>query len=287
MLALWALVLLSAILFAWIVRINEGIDGVQQANRSLEARAMAHSGLAVAMHPGVTKTSPHLNNRFDHGRSYRVTIESEGGRLNLNYLLAGGDPARLKFLKDYLALRGLTFHEREVLVDCLLDWTAPAGGTRRLNGVPEGPDYHPPHRPLQSVEEIAEVAGSGPLTSLPRWKDDLTLMSRGPLDLEGVSAELLGLVPGIGAQRAQQFVKTRKKLEGGRPDGRAFKDIPEALSYLGISQEQFSQLSGFLGFRDPVQRIRSKGAAGESVHELEVVVQKNGATSQILLWSEK
>ena len=290
MLALWALVLLSAVLFAWIERVNQGIDGVQEANRGLEARAMAHSGLAVGMHPTIARNSPNLSSRFEHDRAFHVTIQSEGGRLNLNYLLAGGDPARLKFLKDYLALRGLTFQEREVLIDCLLDWISPGGGTRRLNGVPEGPDYRPPHRPLQSIEEIEFVHGSGPLTSQAHWKDDLTIFSSGPLDLESVSAELLALIPGISPQRAQQFVKVRREREsaGVNPDGRAFKDIPEALSTLGITQEQYSQLSGFLGFRDPVQRFRSVGEAGGSTHDVVVVVQKTpGASGQILWWSEK
>ena len=94
MLALWALILLSAVLFAWIQRVNQGIDGVLDANRGMEARAMAHSGLAVGLHPGVALHSPNLNNRFERDRAFHVTIQSEGARLNLNYLLAGGDPAR-------------------------------------------------------------------------------------------------------------------------------------------------------------------------------------------------
>ena len=290
MLALWALILLSAILFAWIEREDRSIDGVREANRGLEARAMAHSGLAVGLHPDIARNSPNLDNRFGQDRAYHVTIQSEGGRLNLNYLLAGGDPAHLKFLKEYLAARGLTFQQSEILVDCLLDWTSPGGGTRRLNGVPESPDYHPPHRSLQSVDEIALVNGSGPLVSQPHWKDDLTIFSSGPLDLESVSAELLALIPGLSPQRARQFVKVREERESKdvNRDGHAFKDIAEALSYLGLTQEQFSQLSGFLGYRDPIMRIRSVGESGQSSHQVEVVVKKaQNAKPQILLWSEK
>lgn len=289
MLALWALILLSVVLFAWIERVDRGIDDVREANRGLEARAMAHSGLAVGLHPNIALNSPNLSNRFERDRAYHVTIQSEGGRLNINYLLAGGDQARLKLFREYLALRGLTFQERDVLVDCLLDWTGPGGGTRRLNGAPEGPDYHPPHRPLQSLDELALVKGSGPLVSQPHWKDDLTLLSSGPFDLECVSAELLALIPGISPQRAQQFVKTREERESKsvNPDGHAFKDGPEALSYLGLSKEQSAPLSGFLGFRDPIQRVRSVGEAGQSVHQVEVVVQKKpGSVPQILLWTE-
>ena len=247
---------------------------------------MAHSGLAVGLHPSIAVNSQNLHNRFDQDRAYDVTIGSEGGRLNLNYLVAGGNPARLAFLKQYLAWRGFTFQQCEVFVDCLLDWTGPAGKIRRPNGAPEGPGYHPPHRPLQSLDEIPLIQGSGPLVSRPHWKDELTLYSSGPLDLECVCAEFLGLIQGIGPQRAAQYVKVREARKAESPDGHPFKSIPEALRFLGLTQEQFAQLSGFLGFRDPIQRIRSVGTAGSVVRTVEVVARKNGANPQILWKSE-
>jgi len=290
MLAVWALLLISAVVFAWIKVIDHGIDGVSRANRGMEARALAHSGLAVALHPAVTRFSPHLNASFDRDRSYRVTIESEGARLNLNYLLAGGDPVKLQFLKQYLALRGLTFQECEVFMDCLLDWVSPAGGVRRLNGTPEGPDYHPPHRPLQSLDELPLIKGSGPLVAQADWKDDLTLYSSGPLDFESVPVDLLSLVPGIGEQRAQQFVKSREERKRQRrtEDEPLFKNMAEALSFLGLSQQQFSQLSVFLGLHDPVVRIQSEGESGKVIRQVDAIVRKvPGANTQILLWTEK
>ena len=62
----------------------------------------------------------------------------------------------------------------------------------------------------------------------------------------------------------------------------------EARSILGLSQPQFDQISGFLGFRDPVQRIQSEGESGKVIRQLNTVVRKvPGANAQILLWSEK
>ena len=288
MLAIWALILISAVVFAWVQVIDHGIDAVSQANRGMEARALAHSGLVVALHPDIARNSPHLTATFDRDRAYRATIESEGARLNLNYLLAGNDPAKLQLLKQYLALRGLTFQEREVFLDCLLDWVSPAGGVRRLNGAQEGPDYHPPHHLLQSLEELPLIKGSGPLVSQPDWQDDLTLYSTGPLDLESVPADVLALIPGIGEQRAQQFVKTRAERERKNKDGAPFKDIAEAVGFLGLSPQQFSQLSGFLGFHDPVVRIQSVGEAGKVIRQVDAIVRKvPGANTQILLWTEK
>jgi len=282
--------LISAVVFAWVKVIDRGIDTVNRANRGLEAHALAHSGLAVALHPGVTRKSPHLNATFERDRAYRVTIESEGARVNLNYFLAGNDLAKLQFLKQYLTLRGLTFQEREVFMDCLQDWVGPNGGVRRLNGAQEGPDYHPPHRPLQSLDEIPLIMGSAPLVSKPDWKDDLTIYSSGPFDLESVPADLLALVPGISEQQARQFVKTRQErmLKNDNKDGHPFKNIAEALSFLGLSQQQYSQLSVFLGFRDPILRIQSEGESGKVIRQVDAIVRKvEGENSQILLWTEK
>ena len=290
LLALWALIVLSAVVFAWVQSIDRGIGELNEANRGMEARGLAHTGMAVALHPGVTRQSAHLRARFEDGRMYAATIQSEGGRLNVNYFLAGGDPAKLAFFKSYLAARGLTFQQREVLMDCLLDWVNPGGGVRRPNAAPERPGYHPPHRALQSLEEMTRVAGSGPLVSDPGWKEAFTLYSAGPLDLESVPAGLLGLVPGIGEQRAQRFVKIReeREREGVNPDGHAFKNLAEALSCLGITPQEFTQLSAFLEFRDPVVRIKSLGQSGKVIRQVEAVVRKvPGEKSQILLWIEK
>ena len=270
--------------------IDLGIENISRANRGMEARALAHSGLAVALHPDVTQYSPHLNASFDLGRSYNVTIKSEGARLNLNYFLAGADPAKIQFFKHYLALKGLTVQEQAVFMDCLLDWVSPGGGIRRPNSAQEGPDYKTPHRPLESLDEISLIKGSEPLISQPNWQDDLTIYSTGPLDLESVSAELLALVPGIGEQRAQQFVKTReeRELQKKNKDGRPFKDVSEARGFLGLSQQEFAQISAFFGFRDPVLHIQSEGESGKVIRQLDVIVRKvPGANSQILLWIEK
>lgn len=290
MLALWALILLSAVIFGWVKWLDQSIDTLSEANRGMEARALAHSGVAVAMHPGVGRNSPLLTAQFERNQSYHVTVESEGGRLNLNYLLAGGEPQKIALFKQYLALQGLSFKEREVLTDCLLDWIGPNTGGHRVNGVPESEDYRPPHRLLQSLDEVAQVAGSGPLISRAGWKDDLTLYSAGPLDLESVSAELLALVPGIGEQRAEQFVQIREERlqRNVNKDGYPFKNLAEALSYLGLSQQQFSQLSGFLGFRDPVMHLQSVGQSEKVIRQTDVIMRKApGAPAQILLWSER
>ena len=47
-LALWALLLLSAAVFAWVKYIDQNIMLSQEANAGLEAKAFAHSGVDEA-----------------------------------------------------------------------------------------------------------------------------------------------------------------------------------------------------------------------------------------------
>ena len=290
MLALWALLLLSAVVFAWASMIKHGIDRAADANFALEARAMAHSGVAVALHPAVTGTSPMLNAQFPNERGFHATIKSEGGRLNLNYLLTGENPVRILLLKEYLRTHGLSFQEREILVDCVLDWVDP-DDIRRLNGAEAEGNYHPANHPFTSLDELKLVQGTQPLFDhYPGWRDDFTMMSTGPLDLETVSADILALLPGIGQQRAARFVQIRQGRDGedGTKDDHIFRDLGEAMSYLGVSQQQAAQLGGLLAFKDPIVRITSVGFAGKTEKRVEVIARKiPGANPQIIQWTEK
>ncbi|MEI8234237.1 MAG: hypothetical protein WCH57_06075 [Verrucomicrobiota bacterium] len=286
LLALWALLLLSAVVFAWLAALDRGIGAASAANRRMEARAMSHSGVTAALHPEIGPGSPHLHARWERRQAYDVTIRSEGARLNLNYLLAGGDPVKIALLKDYLALRGMSLPQREAFATNLRDWVAPRGA-RRLNGWPEGAGGPPPHRPLQSLEEIPLIAGSAPLVSQPGWKDDLTLSSSGPLDIESAPAELLALVPGIGPQRAERFARLREERTRLRGNRLPFENVAEALAALGLSPEAFGELSGILDFRDPVVRVQSIGTSADAMQRAEAVVRKApGTQPRLLLWIE-
>lgn len=288
LLAMWALFLLSAVVFAWVQVIQAQIDGMKEANFGLEARALAHSGINVAMHPLVTKLTPALQ-QGDEERGYSATIIGEGGKLNLSYLLAGEDPIRLTILKQYLELRGLSFKEREVFVDCLLDWVGPPG-MRHANGVKEDADYKPARRPLTSLDEIPLVAGSGPLLAYPDWQDDLTLWSQGPLDLEAAPQELIALIPAIGELKAEQFVRHRQGPDrmDGTEDDFDFQNLDAAFNFMGLTPQQREQLSGLVSYRDPTVRIVCEGTVVDVNRRVEVIARKQqGQNPEILLWIEK
>ena len=104
---LWSLIVLSAAIFAYARWIQVNVQMHGYASQTTEARAMAHSGVVVALHPKVDKQSPQLEQTFAADLGFRARIISEGGKLNLNWLARGEDPRKIVMLKQWLERRGL------------------------------------------------------------------------------------------------------------------------------------------------------------------------------------
>ncbi len=287
LLVLWALLLLSAAVFGWATWISDDIALHGEANRAAEARAMAHSGIALALHPRVTLRTPLPEETLAPGMSYRVQMISEGAKLNINWLLRGEEPRKLTMLKQWLERRGLDFQQREAFVDCLLDYVD-GDDLKRLNGREKDDEYRPADRELESVREISRVAESLPLTSQPDWEDDLTIYSQGPIDLSSADVETLRLLPGLGETRLQQFVQYRRGEDGldGTVDDVIFKNLDVIRQFLGLTQAQFKELNSLVTYKDPTLHITSVGQSGKVSRQLEVVVRKGSAKPQILSWKE-
>lgn len=287
LLVLWALVVLSAAVFSWVVVVQGELKVHGAGSRDVEARAMAHSGLALGLHPLVTQKTPMLEEEVGPELGYKVRIKSEGGRLNINWLLRGEEPRKLTILRQWLEGRGLEFQEREALVDGLLDYVD-ADNLKRSNGREDEGEYHPPNRELTSVDEIAQVFGAGPLLAGDGWKDELTVDSQGPIDLLATSPEVLRLLPGLGDARIEAFIKFRQGKDGvdGTIDDPEFKNLKEVQSFLGLGDAQFKELGGLVMLKDPTMHITSEGHSGNAYRQLEVVVRKAGANPQILSWKE-
>jgi type II secretory pathway component PulK len=287
LLVLWALFVLSATVFAWAKWIQQDIQISGLANRELEARAMAHSGLAIALHPLVSQKTPLLEEQFEADLGFKVKMVGEGGKLNINWLLAGEEPRKLAILTQWLEQMELTYQERNIFIDCLLDYID-GDNVKRLNGVEDEDGYHPANRPFQSIEEIEEVANSKLLTSKPGWKDHLTIYSQGPIDLTSADEDILRLLPGLGEARIARFLTTRRGKDGidGTIDDPVFKGVKEVFSYLGIGEAQGKELGGLVSVNDQVMRITSVGTSAKVVRQVEVVARKGGAAPAIIYWKE-
>ena len=288
MLTLWALFLLSAMVISWALDIDSRLTLSGDANRGLAAEAMAASGAEVALHPSVKPSSPNLHRALGAREGYDVRITGEGGRLNLNWLTAGEDPIRLEVLRKYLELKGVDLNERDGMMDALLDWVEPNTGLHRLNAPPETADYHPPHAPLTSVDELKKIFGWGEFTSQPGWDDDFTIDSSGPIDLAWASRDALRALPGMRDDFVDRFLQLRRGPDGidGTADDAQFKNLADIQYALGLSPEQFQQLAALVGFNDQVMRILSVGKSGNIARTVKMVVRKSGNIPQVIVWKE-
>lgn len=288
MLSLWALFLLSAMVISWALDIDSRLTLSGHANRVLAAEAMACSGAEVALHPSIQPSSPNLRRQMGERESYEARIMGEGGRLNLNWLTAGEDPIRLGILRKYLELKGVELNDRDAMIDSLLDWVEPNTGLHRLNAPPESDDYHPPHAPLTSVDELKRVFGWGELTSQPGWDEDFTINSSGPIDLAWASRDVLRALPGMRDDLVDRFLQLRRGPDGidGTTDDYAFNSLADVQIVLGLTPEQFQQLAALVGFKDQVFRITSRGKSGDIIRSVEMVVRKSGNIPQLISWKE-
>lgn len=286
LLALWALLLLSAMVISWSYEISASLVLNNNAARVMEAEAMACSGSEIALHPGVKSGSPVLHQKTGR-QSFEARITGEGGRLNLNWLVAGENPERLELLRKYLEVRGVDLNERDHMIDCLLDWVDP-DNLVRLNGAENEGDYHPANTLLSRIEDLKRVRGWGDFVARPGWDSELTVNSTGPVDLAWASRDLLLSLPGMTEPIVDQFLAVRAGPDGieGTEDDPQFKSIDDMRVAIGLTAEQFKQLAPLVGFKDQVLRVTSVGKSGNVKRVVQMVVRKTGAIPQLISWKE-
>ncbi len=252
MLALWALFLLSAMVISWALDIDSRLSLAGNANRKLEAEAMACSGAEIAFHPLVKAGSPNLSRDMGSGKSYEAHITGEGGRLNINWLLAGENPAHIEVLRRYLENKGIDLNERDHMIDCLLDWVDP-DNLVRLNGAEVNENYQPANTLLTRLDDLKKVKGWAKFTAVPGWDDELTLNSSGPIDVAWASRDVLLALPGMTEGMVDRFLELRRGPDGidGTSDDTTFQSLNEVRAVrLSLSEEQFREIASL----DRVQR---------------------------------
>jgi general secretion pathway protein K len=287
MLALWALFLLSAMVISWALDIDSRLSLSGNANRVLEAEAMACSGAEVALHPVVKPGSPNLVRHIGDRKSYEARITGEGGRLNLNWLVAGEDPNRLDILRRYLENKGIDLNERERMIDCLLDWVDP-DDLVRLNGAEASDDYQPANTLLTRIDELKKVKGWAEFTSNPGWDDDFTVNSSGPIDVTWASRDVLLALPGMTDSLVDRFLELRRGPDhvDGTVDDMQLKSPADLQGAFGLSPDQFKVLNNLIGFKDPNYRVVSVGKSGNARRTVQLVFLRTGDAPQIRTWKE-
>jgi hypothetical protein len=275
------------LLMSWALNIDSRLKISGSENRILEAQAMAASGAEVAMVPRINPNSPNLQGRFGARQSYDVRITGEGGRLNINWLVAGENPDRIEILRRYLEIKGVDLNERERMIDCLLDWVDP-DDLVRLNGAEAEEGYQPANALLVRIDELKKVRGWETITSVPGWDDEFTVNSSGPVDLTWAPRDVLRALPGFTDPMVERFLQLRAGPDGkdGTADDIVFKNMDEVRVALGLSPQQFQQLSPFISFRDPVLRVVSTGRSSDMSRIIQLVFRRAGPTPQLITWKE-
>jgi len=284
----WAVMVLTMAVSGWFFWLQQRVQQHGDDTRSVEALALAHSGIALALNPKVDRYSSLLEAEVAPGMGYRVSIESEGGRLNLAWMLSGNDHARLGILKQWLELViGVELMDRQRLMDCLLDYVD-ADNVARLHGQEDSKDYHPANRMIQSLDELRRIPGMEPLLSYSGWEELLTLESSGPLDLMEVPEEVMRLLPGFGENRVQRWLQIRSGPDQllHTEDDPKFTGADQVRQALGIDLKTWERLAPLVTVNDQTIRIRSEGYSGKVIRQVQVVVRKGTGTPQIRSWIE-
>ncbi|SRR6266567_686106 len=283
LLALWALFLLSAMVIAWALNINSRLTSSSNANRVVEAEAMASSGADIALNPTIKPDSENLHMKFAGGQRFDVQMTGECGRLNVNFLTLGEDPTKLAILRQYLSIKGIELNDLDLMMDALLDWVSPNKGLHHLNAPPETDDYHPSHAPLTSVDDLKKIFGWGEFTSKPGWDKDFTVVGNcGTIDLAWASRDVLRALPGMGEDSVDRFLQLRQGPDGidGTADDFQFtatgpNQVPnEVLDALGLNSRQYPQIRQLVQYKGPVARIVSIGKSGDVTRSVEMIVFK-------------
>lgn len=287
LLALWALFLLGAMVMSWSLDLSSRMAVSSVENRILEARAMASSGAEIAMLPNLRPGSPNLKGQLAPRQTYRVQITGEGGRLNLNWLVAGENPARIEILRRYLEIKGIDLNERDHMVDCLLDWVDP-DNLPRLNGAEAGDGYQPANALFTRLDQLKKVKGWEKFTAVPGWENELTLNSTGPIDVAWASRDVLRALPGMTDTLVDRFLQVRRGPDeiDWTEDDPEIKGIDDVRLAFGLDAQQFQQLAPFISLKDPVLRVVSTGRSGNINRTVEVVFRRAGLATQLITWKE-
>jgi hypothetical protein len=299
MLALWALFLLSAMVISWALDINSRLTVSGNANRLLEAEAMASSGADVALgemalDPLKGSSSPNLHRQMGPGEAYDVQMKGECGRLNLNWITQPEDPTKLEILRQYLRLKGVELNDIDTMVDSLLDWVSPGQGIHHLNACPETDDYRPPHALLASVDDLKKICGWAEFTSKAGWDEDFAAIPSPctQIDLAWASRDVLRAL-GIGDDRVDAFLQLRRGTDGidGTADDPRL-DQATAFATLGLNPQNPppALAKGFVTFGQSLAfRVVSIGKSGDVTRTVQMIVSKGGAAGgqpRVISWKE-
>jgi general secretion pathway protein K len=291
-LVLWALLLLGMAVFGVVEIIELSIEHTAHDELAVDARGLALSGLALGLSPQLLKDDPILNQKTADGNQFKVSIGSEGARLNLNYVLLTN---HREILESLFVQWGLSLIDADHVADCMYDWVTP-GDNKSLNGA-KAADYAqanlpqtPTYKPFETLDEVRLVMGADLLDKVKAdWQNSFTLWSSGPLNVNEAPPELIAAVFGIDVKRVIPFTDMRNGRDGlaGTSDDVPIANANALESGLALSPLAIKTLTRQVSFSDPNRRVESVGQAQGAQVMISVVTRLNATPVQYFLWSEQ
>jgi len=291
-LVFWCLLVLSLAVFAVVEIVSLSVEHAAHEQLALQARALATSGVAIAEVPQLLRDDPLLNQNPAPGQHFHATIEDEGARFNLNYLLLTN---HRDVLVNLFTAWGMKMDEAQHAADSLYDWVTP-GDLPSLNGAKDdayakaGLPQRPSHQPFQSWHEVDLVMGMDAVAAAkPNWQDSFTLWSDGPLDVNQAPAERIAALFGLDPARVTYLIKTRDGRDGipGTLDDAPIPNAAMLEGELGMNDVQMKAMQNEITFGSTVRRIECVGQAGEARALVSVVMRLNATPIQLFVWSEQ
>lgn len=295
LLVLWAIAILSFAVLWTADLVNLELASKSADSRGMAAREIALSGVAIGLHPQVTREDNDLLDReVRPGELMRVRIRGEGARFNINQLLAQQDRM---VLKNLFVLWGLDGDAADILIDRLTDWVDDDIG-RQLNGA-EKTEYEaagifdaPANRPFRSVDEMGRVLGMEDLAKIkPDWRDAFTIFGDGKIDVNEAGPDVLQAATGLTPEMTADVIRARLGPDGeeGTEDDLRFASVDQLGGWLTASSYPAGQAAARLATESSVKRIDSRGIVGDCERLISVVAGsgEGGSGANYLLWEEK
>lgn len=293
MAVLWLIAILSMACMATLRVISFDMKLASAKVHGSRARQIAEMGIAVGCNPVVKRDDPILKQRdADSGEGFEVTIVSEGGRFNINYILLQNDK---ELLKQIFISWGLELDAAQDLADALKDWVD-ADENEELRGAEvgyyekQGRFNQPFNRPFYDLGEMSLVRGMDMVEAVkPDWRNWFTIWSGGALDVNEASAELIAVAADLSVDRVDIIPETVRGTDGIRDteDDVPYQNAAAALDQIGVDTEGNPQIAARFTANDATTRVESIGYADGTKRKITAILANRTGRPALLERTEE
>jgi general secretion pathway protein K len=292
MAVIWLIAILAMACMATLRVISFDMEISTAKIHGSRARQVAEMGIAIGSHSLIKRTDPLLH-RMDPetGEGFDVTITSEGGRFDINYILLREDK---DLLRDIFIKWGLELDTAQEIADAFKDWydqddNEELKGAEKKYYEKEGRINQPFNRPFYDINEMALVRGMDQVEAIrPDWREWFTVFSNGGLDVNDASAELLAAAADVSVEEADGVPEQVRGPDGIRDttDDVPFQNEADALGLLGVDSQDPVMAKRFAA-NNTTTRIESIGTAEGTKRKITIILANRSGRPALLERTEE